>query len=116
MLLALRLGKPIYLLLEDADCLQYEFVLAHLPRSHLLLTHDVGTVLTDAREDFFRYPVLEGFGLGLVATHDELVEAGFGDDGQRTTPSNNQIGAYRLLFLAVQMAEVHVRTPGCSHV
>lgn len=43
------------------------------------IAHDVAAVLADCGEDIAGHPVLKRFGLRLVGTHDELVEARFGD-------------------------------------
>lgn len=46
----------------------------------MILLLDVQAILPNRREDILGDPILEGFGLLLVAPHDELVEARLGDD------------------------------------
>jgi len=52
----------------------------HLPGHHLLLPHDVATVLADGGQDDAGDPPLELTGFRFVRAHDELVETAFADD------------------------------------
>ncbi len=70
------LGQSVDLPGHDVHCPHDQFVFGQLSGRNLFFAQDVGAVLADGREDYPCYPILEGFRLGLVAPHDQLVKAG----------------------------------------
>lgn len=72
---------------------------------------DIGAVLADRGEDIACDPLLKGTGLRLVAPHDELVEAAFGDEDVGRRPhSLEQIETVapsdRALLVGAEVLEV----------
>lgn len=76
------------------------------------LTHHVGPILPNGREDDLRHPILEGAGLGLVGAHDELVEAGLGEEDHGAPRRKAKRGSTTQAHLVV--IEVDEVGPGAS--
>lgn len=87
--------RPLWLGLGHEETQRVHVGVLHNGR----LAAHVGARLADGPQHLSRYPLLEGAGLGLVAAHDELVEATFGDDeGVAHSPLRNNLIALALVF------------------